>query len=302
MSTRNPKIVLRDGPADGVHMVSETRVVLVDGEPFGKAEQIAYYTASRDREDGRRVFLFREWWECIGTVGLDRSKRAHKVQKMSPIAGRRLQVASEPVPVADDEPASEGGGRGLLHLDGKSEPRPPKEWEDKNSALTAAEWVTKRDEINRELRAARERMDPPERLAAVLREIGRVGQPRAVQIRETDARGAQEMDTAPRGGDHDALGSADSDEVLRRRTVILLQIAELERIVDQHRGLIDVNYALLSKEEKDALIIGPVFRGITEEELSALLPVLGVPRHIRRVRSDAGQTGRGWEKPKREAA
>lgn len=190
--------------------------------------------------------------------------------------------------------------RGLQHLDGNSEPRPPRDWEDLESDFRSAVHVNTLEDLMDQLRARRAATPVYERLHAVMREIGTLQTQRARAMPENklDAiRGTGDKRQAPQGEPDSALAFAATDEVTSRLQQILLHTEAIEDLLDAHHGRTIKSYVLMGQEEKDALLTGPRLRGLTPEEIHALHPELGVPRTIRTIRKLFGQDARGNPRP-----
>jgi hypothetical protein len=233
-----------------------------------------------DPEDERRV--------AIETIGFDNPRL---------VITERLPLADEtgqPLPVVEETT------RGLRHLDSKSEPRPPKSWEKANADLRAGKFKDEREAMTRALRRERDAMTLAELAAAVAQEMLVNQSQRAVQVRATDAKSAEGRDQAPQGEGHGALGHFMEVEADRHLLQARRHIEAVAEMLDVHHGRANLSYVLMSKEEKDALLLGPRFRGLSPEEIYAIEPLLGAPKTIRDKRSKGGQTGRGLPKPERQ--
>lgn len=202
-------------------------------------------------------------------------------------------------PPGEDESVS-GGDRALLSLDGSMEPRPPKAWEEANAAVRAAAGVNDREKATRERRAWRAQLPVDQSLNHALQALLKIQSQRAKQVRETDARSAVAGAGMPQGEGHGAVGFLQEAEVDGRLAQVRAHVDAIWDAIDAHHGLAHRSYQMMGGEEKDQLLTGRTLRGMSPEEIHAIHPELGSAKHIRYVRSCAGQTGRG--EPKREAA
>jgi hypothetical protein len=193
-----------------------------------------------------------------------------------------------------------GGDRALLSLDGSMEPRPPKAWEEANAALRSSVGELEREAATRERVARRRRLPVDQSLTLALQALLTLQTPRAKQVRETDARSAVAGAGVPQGEGHGAVGFLQEAEVDGRLAQVRAHVDAIWDAIDAHHGLAHRSYQMMGGEEKDALITGRTFRGMAPEAIHAIHPELGSAKHIRYVRSCAGQNGRG--EPKREAA
>lgn len=212
-----------------------------------------------------------------------------------------LDEQGERVPVVQRD-----DNRGLQYLDGKSEPRPPREWEDLEADFRGAVHVNTLEDVMDELRAKRAATPIYERIHDAMREIGKLQtqRARAMPENELDAIRATGGDKsqAPQGEPDSALAFSATDEVTGRLQQILLHTEAIEDLLDAHHGRTVKSYVLMGQEEKDALLTGPRLRGLTPEEIHALHPKLGVPRTIRGIRKQFGQDARGNPRPAVAAA
>lgn len=234
-------------------------------------------------------------------------ERLSRIRDMTAEDKRRVRLHDTPdpaltmvEPTVDPETVrwheTRDGHRGLQHLDGRGEGRPPRRWEDDNSHDRYWTFAGEREDLTSEIRRERAQLRLPENLALLMAELTAVMHPRAQQRRETDARSGLAPDHAPTM--EDGIGQAKADEIERRLLIIRLETEACWDILDQHRGLAFKSYALMDTEEKDALITGPDFRGLHVREVTALHPELGAEQTLRRVRALAGQDAYGH--PKRE--
>ena len=203
------------------------------------------------------------------------------------------EETGEPLPVVVDD-----GHRGLQHLDGKSEDRPPAEWEKANSLDRYWNHAGVRADLTEDLHRERASLRLHESLALVMAELATLQHPRALQRRETDARSGVDVDHTPTL--EEGIGSARTDEIERRLAMIRLEVEALWDLLDTHRGYLHKSYAMMETWEKDELLTGPKLRGLTPEEINALHPELGSPRTIRYVRSRKGQDARGLPSTRRD--
>lgn len=193
-----------------------------------------------------------------------------------------------------------GGDRSLLSLDGSMEPRPPKGWEELEARKREAVGEREREAALRVRRRARDMMPLHVLVDCMLQELLVLQTPRAKQVRETDARSAVAGAGLPQGEGHGAVGFAREAEVDGRLAQIRAHVDAIWDAIDAHHGLAHRSYQMMGGEEKDALITGRTLRGMSPEEIHAIHPELGSAKHIRYVRSCAGQNGRGNPKAERE--
>lgn len=190
--------------------------------------------------------------------------------------------------------------RSLQYLDGKSEPRPPKTWENMEAERRREIAASEREAFARSLKRERAAMNLPERIAKLQHRALTMQSMRAVQVRETDARSATAQDRAPQGEGHDAIGYASSDQVAADWRQIELLVEKIEGYWDAHDGIVVKDVQLMGSDEKNALLLGPKLRGLHPDVIHAIYgDAIGSPRTIRYVRNQAGQTNLGHPKPER---
>lgn len=203
----------------------------------------------------------------------------------------------EPLPVVQHG----GGHRGLLHLDGKGEPRPPEAWERANAEIRAGKFAGEKDVMLRDLQRRRDVTPLESRIAHLQRRALTMHVPRAKRVAPTDADarpGAQERDLSPQGEGHGAIGYANEREVDLRWLQIERHVEAIERAFDAHDGLPAVSLSMMTDEAKDLWITGPKFRGLSPVQISAIEPELGVPKTISFVRRCAEQKPDGTPAPR----
>jgi hypothetical protein len=233
-------------------------------------------------------------------------ERHHATVDVIGVENPRIIVTSAP-PLVDEkgEPlpvVRENGHRGLLHLDGKAEGRPPRNWEDMEAARRAEIGEREREALARSLQRDRRAKKLYERIAWLQQRALVAQSQRAVQVRATDAKSAVDRDQAPQCEGHDAIGYASATRVAADWKQIEAFVEKLEGYWDAHDGIAVRDVQMMGSDEKDALLLGPRFRGLSPEEIHAIHPELGAPRTIRGIRSAAGLTGRGLPKPEKERA
>jgi hypothetical protein len=110
------------------------------------------------------------------------------------ITERRSPLADENAPSLQASllPVVQGNGnRGLMHLDGKSEPRPPRDWEAMEAAKRAEIGKSEREALARSLQRDRRAKKLHERIAWLQQRALVAQSQRAVQVRATDAKSAE---------------------------------------------------------------------------------------------------------------
>lgn len=195
--------------------------------------------------------------------------------------------------------------RGVQHLDGKSESRPPREWEELESDFRHAVHVNTREDTAKALRAARAATPVYERLHAQMRLIGtfQTQRARTMPENELDAiRGTGDKRQAPQGEGAEAIGGAEAETITCWLQMIALLVERIEDATDAHRGIACTSYVLMSQEDKDALLTGRKLRGLTPAQVNAIFPELGVPRTAQNIRKLAGQDPKGNELPAKQVA
>jgi hypothetical protein len=211
-------------------------------------------------------------------------------------------VTSAP-PLADEHgvelPVVQENWRGLMHLDGKSEPRLPRSWEAMEAARRAEVGKSEREALARSLQRDRRARKLYERIAHLQMRALVAQSQRAVQVRATDAKSAEGRDQAPQCEGHDAIAYASADQVAGDWKQIEALVEKLEGYWDAHDGIVTLDVSMMTTDEKNALLLGPLLRGLTPEAIHGIYgDPIGKPRTIRGVRAVGGQTGRGL--PKRE--
>jgi hypothetical protein len=302
-------VLLEGGPFDGTRVqVEPGHSYLRGGDPVPNG-QVAHYRPTKDRSPEGRPVIYR--FRCLDHV-VTATPRGN-VREMTHLDKRRVEyeppeVIPEPAPAADKFgrplPVVDGdSNRGLMHLDGDTEARPPAVWEETHAVTRAGEFKLDREKLTRRLREAREALELHDRLARVTQTIGTIQTQQAQQPRETDAKGATVSDgIGPRGGRHCDLAYFDPHEVDGWLLQIRALIERAEEAIDVHRGLLHRNYQAMSPEDKDKLIRGPKLRGLDHEQVSAVYPELGRPATILRKRREADQDAYGNPKVEREQA
>jgi hypothetical protein len=199
-------------------------------------------------------------------------------------------------------PVVQGNGdRGLMHLDGKSEPRPPRDWEAMEAARRAEIGKSEREALARSLQRDRRAKKLHERIAWLQQRALVAQSQRAVQVRATDAKSAEAVDQAPQCEGHDAIAYASAAQVAGEWKQIEALVEKLEGYWDAHDGIALKDVSMMTTDEKNALLLGPLLRGLSPEAIHGIYgDPIGKPRTIRHVRSEGGQTGRGLPKPERQ--
>lgn len=234
------------------------------------------------------------------------SEHRSQVRSMTPADERRARLdgrAREGVVFEDstivytppDEPAgADDGHRGLQHLDGKSESRPPRAWEDAEAERRAEVARSERAAAARVRQRAREARPLHVQLAQVQQALLVIQSARAKQTRETDARSAVVSESAaPNGGRHGDVGHAAPEEIDTHLRLIGLHIEALFEHIDEHNGRAHISYALMAAEDKDRLLTGSKYRGLTPEQVMSVRPELGPAKAIRNVRRVNEQDPKG---------
>jgi hypothetical protein len=240
--------------------------------------------------------------------------RAERVRDTAPVDERRVAietigiesprlVITERAPLTDENgqplPIVEEAGRGLRHLDSKSEPRPPRDWEAMEAARRAEVGASEREALARSLQRDRRAKKLHERIAWLQQRALVAQSQRAVQVRATDAKSAEGRDQAPQCEGHDAIGYASAQQVAGEWKQIEALVEKLEGYWDAHDGIKTLDVQMMTTDEKNALLLGPLLRGLSPEAIHGIYgDAIGKPRTIRFIRSEGGQTGRG--EPKRE--
>jgi hypothetical protein len=117
---------------------------------------------------------------------------------------------------------------------------------------------------------------------------------RAVQVRATDAKSAEGRDQAPQCEGHDAIAYASAQQVAGEWKQIEALVEKLEGYWDAHDGIALKDVSMMTTDEKNALLLGPLLRGLSPEAIHGIYgDPIGKPRTIRFIRSEGGQTGRG---------
>jgi hypothetical protein len=225
--------------------------------------------------------------------------RVERARAMTPEDQRRVAfdvigitdprlVITERGPLVDPQtgkelPVIEEGGRGLRHLDSKSEPRPPRDWEAMEAAKRAEVGKSEREALARSLQRDRRAKKLYERIAWLQQRALVAQSQRAVQVRATDAKSAEARDQAPQCEGHDAIAYASAQQVAG-------EWKQIEALVE-----------MMTTDEKNAMLLGPLLRGLHPRTIYGMYgDVIGKPDTIRKIRSAGGQTGRGLPKPERQ--
>jgi hypothetical protein len=218
------------------------------------------------------------------------------VRGSSPLADDpRPVVTSALLPVVQED-----GNRGLMHLDGKSEPRPPRDWEAMEAAKRAEVGKSEREALARSLQRDRRAKKLYERIAWLQQRALVAQSQRAVQVRATDAKSAEGRDQAPQCEGHDAIAYASAQQVAGEWKQIEALVEKLEGYWDAHDGIELKDVSMMTTDEKNALLLGPLLRGLTRRRSTASTATRSGSRTIRKIRSEGGQTGRGLPKPERQ--
>jgi hypothetical protein len=188
-----------------------------------------------------------------------------------------------------------------MHLDGKSEPRPPRDWEAMEAAKRAEVGKSEREALARSLQRDRRAKKLYERIAWLQQRALVAQSQRAVQVRATDAKSAEGRDQAPQCEGHDAIAYASAQQVAGEWKQIEALVEKLEGYWDAHDGIELKDVSMMTTDEKNALLLGPLLRGLSPEAIHGIYgDPIGKPRTIRFIRSEGGQTGRGLPKPERQ--
>jgi hypothetical protein len=240
--------------------------------------------------------------------------RAERVRDTAPVDERRVAietigiesprlVITERGPLTDEKgeplPVVEEGSRGLRHLDSRSEPRPPRDWEAMEAAKRAEIGASEREALARSLQRDRRAKKLHERIAWLQQRALVAQSQRAVQVRATDAKSAEGRDQAPQCEGHDAIAYASAAQVAGEWKQIEALVEKLEGYWDAHDGIALKDVSMMTTDEKNALLLGPLLRGLSPEAIHGIYgDPIGKPRTIRSIRSEGGQTSKGL--PKRE--
>lgn len=229
-----------------------------------------------------------------------------RVRDMTPEDERRARVDGRHIPgvviegatiiyTPPAEHAERGEHRGLQYLDGKSEPRVPRSFEDALAERSREQDREAHDTLARNRRRERARMSVSALFGIVERQLLTMGQPRAKQSRETDARSANARDMSPQGEGHGAVGFLAEGEADRLLRLAHLAGELLHEAYDAHRGVAVTSYSMMPSHEKDALLCGSRLRGFSPDEIAVVFgrasdgrQVLGSAKNIRHVRACAG--------------
>jgi hypothetical protein len=235
--------------------------------------------------------------------------RAERVRDTAPADDRRATL-EPPSVIATAAPLKDKWGkplpvehrsdeRGIRYLDTTTEPRPPRSWEAMEAARRAEVGKSEREALARSLQRDRRARKLYERIAHLQMRALVAQSQRAVQVRATDAKSAEGRDQAPQCEGHDAIAYASADQVAGDWKQIEALVEKLEGYWDAHDGIAVLDVSMMTTDEKNALLLGPLLRGLTPEAIYGIYgDPIGKPRTIRGVRSVGGQTGRGL--PKRE--
>jgi hypothetical protein len=242
--------------------------------------------------------------------------RVERIRAMTPADQRRVAidvigvtdprlVITERGPLLDETgqplPVVEEAGRGLRHLDSRSEPRPPRDWEAMEAAKRAEIGKSEREALARSLQRDRRAKKLYERIAWLQQRALVAQSQRAVQVRATDAKSAEGRDQAPQCEGHDAIAYASAQQVAGEWKQIEALVEKLEGYWDAHDGIALKDVSMMTTDEKNALLLGPLLRGLSPEAIHGIYgDAIGKPRTIRFIRSEGGQTGRGLPKPERQ--
>jgi hypothetical protein len=78
-------------------------------------------------------------------------------------------------------------------------------------------------------------------------------------------------------------------------------VEKLEGYWDAHDGIALKDVSMMTTDEKNAMLLGPLLRGLHPRTIYGMYgDVIGKPDTIRKIRSAGGQTGRGLPKPERQ--
>ena len=64
-------VILRDGPADGAMLATNTNAVLVDGREHGRPGEVARYRQTKAKEGDMTVYRFKEWDRVVARLPME---------------------------------------------------------------------------------------------------------------------------------------------------------------------------------------------------------------------------------------
>jgi hypothetical protein len=161
---------------------------LRDGDTLGRAGRVSKKGNPIEVERNRAVTDADTRRTTVEVIGFDHPRLV--VTEQAPF----VDTKGEPLPVVQQDEHQT-----LMNLDGKGEVRPPRSWEEMEAARRAEIGAREREVHARSLKRERAALKLGERVARLQQRALVMQSQRAVQVRETDARGAEDRDRARSG-------------------------------------------------------------------------------------------------------